>query len=66
MIAQTVPNALTIPESAVLTSPSGSASVIVVDSENKPHKKGVTLGVHGSMAEVDQPTSSQSLLKPNA
>ena len=46
MIAQTVPNALTIPESAVLTSPSGNASVIVVDSENKPHKKGVTLGVH--------------------
>ena len=46
MIAQTVPNALTIPESAVLTSPSGSASVIIVDSENKPHKKGVTLGVH--------------------
>src|SRR6185295_1873789 len=45
MIAQTIPNALSIPQSAVLTSPSGSTSVIVVDSENKPHKKSVSLGI---------------------
>jgi len=45
IIAETVPSALRIPESAVLTSPSGKASVIVVDSENKPHKKSVTLGI---------------------
>lgn len=45
VIARTVPNALSIPESAVLTSPSGNASVIVVDAGNKPHKKGVTLGI---------------------
>jgi len=45
-VAQTVPNALVIPEAAVLTSQAGNTSVMVVDSENKPHKKSVTLGVH--------------------
>jgi HlyD family secretion protein len=44
-IARTVPSALVIPQAAVLTSPSGNTSVIVVDSENKPHKKSVTLGI---------------------
>ncbi|PYS00441.1 MAG: efflux RND transporter periplasmic adaptor subunit [Acidobacteria bacterium] len=45
VIANTVPSALVIPQAAVLTSASGRTSVIVVDSENKPHKKGVTLGI---------------------
>jgi RND family efflux transporter MFP subunit len=45
IIAQTEPNALVIPQAAVLTSPSGNTSVIVVDSENKPEKKSVTLGI---------------------
>ena len=44
MIARTVQSALVIPQAAVLTSPSGSTSVIVV-KENKPEKKGVTLGI---------------------
>jgi HlyD family secretion protein len=48
MIAQTVPNALVIPQAAVLTSPSGNTSVMVVDSENKPRKKSVTLGIRDS------------------
>lgn len=46
IIARTVSSALVIPEEAVLTSPSGSTSVITVDSGNKPEKKGVTLGIH--------------------
>jgi|SRR6266568_339552 len=45
VIANTVPSALVIPQAAVLTSSSGRTSVIVVDSENKPHKKSVTLGI---------------------
>src|SRR5262245_41656486 len=45
MIARTVPSALIIPQSALLTSPSGNASVMVVDSQNKPEKKSVTLGI---------------------
>ena len=45
MIAETVASALVIPQAAVLTSPSGNTSVMVVDSENKPHKKPVMLGI---------------------
>jgi RND family efflux transporter MFP subunit len=45
MIGKTEPNALVIPLAAVLTSASGKTSVMVIDSENKPHKKGVTLGI---------------------
>lgn len=45
VVAQTVPDAMRIPAAAVLTSPSGATSVMVVDSENKPHKKHVTVGI---------------------
>jgi HlyD family secretion protein len=45
MIAQTVPSALVIPAASVVTSASGSTSVMVIDTENKPHKKSVTLGI---------------------
>src|SRR5262249_53074943 len=45
MITRTEPNALIIPQAAVLTSASGNTSVVVVDSENKPKKKSVTLGI---------------------
>ena len=48
VVTQNVPDALIIPENAVLTSASGNKSVMVIDSENKPHKKPVTLGVHDS------------------
>jgi len=59
MIAQTVENALTIPQAAVLTSPSGSHSVIVVDTSNKPQKKSVTLGIRdGSNVQVTEGLSS--------
>src|SRR5262245_43502557 len=44
LIAKTVPNALVIPQTALLTSGSGATSVIVIDPENKPHKKSVTTG----------------------
>ena len=55
MIVQTVPAAFVIPWSAVLTSSSGSTSVMVVDSENKPHKKSVTLGIRdGANVQVKE------------
>src|SRR5262249_18403966 len=44
-IAKTVPNANVIPYSAVITGVTGNTSVIVVDSDNKPHQKLVTLGI---------------------
>jgi HlyD family secretion protein len=45
LIAKTVSGALVIPQAAVLTSGSGATSVIVIDPENKPHKKSVTTGI---------------------
>jgi multidrug efflux pump subunit AcrA (membrane-fusion protein) len=45
-IAATVPNALVIPEAAILTSSVGTTSVMVIDAENKPHRETVTLGIH--------------------
>jgi multidrug efflux pump subunit AcrA (membrane-fusion protein) len=54
-VAQTAPNALVIPVAAVLTSQAGNTSVMVIDSENKPHKKGVTLGIHdGGNVQIAQ------------
>ena len=43
-----MPSALVIPEAAVLTSSTGTTSVIVIDAENKPHKETVTLGIRDS------------------
>jgi HlyD family secretion protein len=45
LIARTVPNALVIPQAAILTSPSGSTSVIVIDPENKPQRTSVVTGI---------------------
>jgi HlyD family secretion protein len=46
VVAKIAANALVIPEEAVLTRPSGSTVVIVVDPENKPRRKNVALGIH--------------------
>jgi multidrug efflux pump subunit AcrA (membrane-fusion protein) len=52
-IVKSNPKALVIPAAAVLTANSGNTSVIVVDTENKPHKKPVTLGIReGNNVEV--------------
>jgi multidrug efflux pump subunit AcrA (membrane-fusion protein) len=52
-IVKSNPKALVIPFAAVLTANSGNTSVIVVDAENKPHKKPVTLGIReGANVEV--------------
>ena len=52
-IVKSNPKALVIPAAAVLTANSGNTSVIVVDAENKPHRKPVTLGIRdGNNVEV--------------
>jgi RND family efflux transporter MFP subunit len=48
MIAKTVPNALVIPQAAVLTSPSGSTYAMVIDSDNKPHLRKIAVGIRDS------------------
>ena len=48
MIAKTVPNALVIPQAAVLTSPSGSTYAMVIDIDNKPHLRKIAVGIRDS------------------
>ncbi len=53
MIAQTVSNALVIPERAVLTSPGGATFAIVVDQNNVPHRRKISIGIRdGGKAQV--------------
>ncbi len=48
MIARTASNALVIPQAAVLTSPSGATFAIVIDNDNKPHRRKIALGIRDS------------------
>src|SRR5690348_16886806 len=43
IVAQAVPHAIVIPAEALLTSPDGETSVIILDTDNKPHKKKVKI-----------------------
>lgn len=45
IVAQAVPHAIVIPAEALLTSPEGDTSVIILDTDNKPHKKKVKVGI---------------------
>jgi RND family efflux transporter MFP subunit len=45
MVAQTIPDAVVIPQAALLTTPDGINTVIVLDSDNKPSKKKVKVGI---------------------
>jgi HlyD family secretion protein len=45
MIGQTVPKAIVAPAAALLTATDGVTSVIVLDTDNKPHKKKVKVGI---------------------
>jgi RND family efflux transporter MFP subunit len=56
MVAQTVAQAVVIPQAALLTSPDGVNSVIVLDSDNKPSKKKVKIGIRDSESKTVQVT----------
>jgi HlyD family secretion protein len=45
MVAQAVPHAIVIPAEALLTGSDGTTSVIILDTDNKPHKKKVKVGI---------------------
>jgi multidrug efflux pump subunit AcrA (membrane-fusion protein) len=45
MIGQTVPHAIVAPAAALLTDTDGVTSMIVLDTDNKPHKKKVKVGI---------------------
>ena len=45
MVAKVVPNALVIPQQAVLTSAQGATFSILVDKDNKPHLRKIRVGI---------------------
>ncbi len=56
MVAQTVPDAIVIPQAALLTTPDGLSTVIVLDSDNAPSKKKVKVGIKDAEAKTVQVT----------
>ncbi|HEY7291912.1 MAG TPA: efflux RND transporter periplasmic adaptor subunit [Vicinamibacterales bacterium] len=59
MIAKTVPNALVVPQTAVLTSPSGATFAIVIDNDNTPHLRKIAVGIRDAgQAQVTDGLSS--------
>jgi len=56
MVAQTVLQAVVIPQAALLTLPDGVNTVIVLDSDNAPSKKKVKVGIRDSEARTVQVT----------
>jgi multidrug efflux pump subunit AcrA (membrane-fusion protein) len=45
MVARTIPNALVVPASALLTDPDGSTSIMVVGSDSRAYRKTVKTGI---------------------
>jgi HlyD family secretion protein len=56
MVAETVAQAVVIPQAALLTTPDGFNTVIVLDSDNAPSKKKVKVGIRDSEAKTVQVT----------
>jgi HlyD family secretion protein len=56
MVAETVKDAIVIPQAALLTSPDGVNTVIVLDSDNTPSKKKVKVGIRDSENKTVQVT----------
>ena len=45
MIARSVANALVVPQAAILTSPSGATFAILIDKDDKPHRRKIAVGI---------------------
>jgi len=45
VVAKTVPDALVIPQQAVMTSPTGATFAILIDKDNKPHLRKIAVGI---------------------
>jgi multidrug efflux pump subunit AcrA (membrane-fusion protein) len=48
MIAQTVSDALVVPQTAVMTTPAGETFAIVIDKDNTPHRRKIAVGIRDS------------------
>ena len=59
IVAKTVPDALTIPQQAVMTSPQGGTFAMLIDKDNKPHLRKITVGIRDAgKAQVKDGLSS--------
>jgi HlyD family secretion protein len=56
MVAETIPQAIVIPQAALLTTPDGISTVIVLDSDNVPSKKHVKVGIRDGELRTVQVT----------
>jgi multidrug efflux pump subunit AcrA (membrane-fusion protein) len=56
IVGETVPQAVVIPQAALLTTPYGINTVIVLDSDNTPSKKHVKVGIRDSELKTVQVT----------
>jgi HlyD family secretion protein len=56
MVAETIPQAIVIPQAALLTTPDGVNTVVVLDSDNKPSKKKVKVGIRDGELKTVQVT----------
>jgi RND family efflux transporter MFP subunit len=56
MVAETVKDAVVIPQAALLTMPDGLSTVIVLDSDNAPSKKKVKVGIRDAELKTVQVT----------
>lgn len=53
MIARTVDNALVVPQTAIMTSPAGETFALVIDKDNKPHRRKIAVGIRdGGKAQI--------------
>lgn len=60
---RSVPSAMKIPMSAVLTAQNGTTSVMVIDADSKAHRKPVTLGINdGTDVQVVQGLGPQDMV----
>jgi HlyD family secretion protein len=68
MIAKTVPDALVIPQTAMLTSASAGTFAIVIDNENKPHLRKIAVGIRdkGMLQVTDGLQSGQRVATTGA
>jgi HlyD family secretion protein len=60
MVAETVKDAIVIPQAALLTTTDGVNTVIVLDSDNAPSKKKVKVGIRDGEAKTVQVTDGLS------
>jgi RND family efflux transporter MFP subunit len=68
IIAKALPSALVIPQAALLTTPSGATFVMVIDKDNKPHRRKVAVGIRdaGKVQVTDGLESGQRVATTGA